>query len=811
MRRLCVAGVVGVLCVLAALTAEAGQRWPRRVAEFALKPEEMPKLLGDHPRLMVRREKWDYGLSVAELKGHIANSPWKGRFDKPPKPPLEAALYYLITGDESVVPAVVQNTITDRRTGGTRDPGEAFRLALQYDWIASSKTISDEDRAAMQKNLAHHARQAIRKQEHHGDIWHHRGAGRQMLAMVAPALAMAGDCQEGDALAAQVLGYLHASYMPGYARTGGLWQGGGRSYYQLGAVNIPTLMYIYASARTDDLFKVIRDDYNNWLEGMMEFFLYQTFPDRSTSALSGFHNNTNIHYPWHREWFIFARATGSPAPYAFPAWAEKVDYHLATRRMLGDVLSVLVWDPKLAAKAPKNFADTPAAGAKLWGREGRGYVQFRSNGWKADSTVVEFLCGDAFWSHTFHANQNSFYIFHKGRLAIHAGWYQGGPGGYYGSWMRHYYARTVASNSMLVFDPKEFAWAPRNMAKHIHRADDQGYYPEYGGQRLNRGSCNVMSMAEYDARKNADPSGWKAQATQHWEYGDIIAFDHAKDFSWSYVCGDATHAYNNPQRIYRTRSRTNVAKIDLFTRSMVFLDRRYLVVLDRVNALDPNFRKAWLINSVAKPHVIGQAVKAEVEGHIEDFDADSFSIDYQGTLKPPQPNDPGRLLGRCLLPERRIIRRIGGKGYENWVFGVNHKGNRGRWWSKDPGDWRLEISPATPSNFDNFLFLLLPTDQQTAELPPAEVVRAEGDAMLGIAVKEWAVLFGRRTSRVEGAVTYKAPVTARKHLVCDLIRSQKYVVSGTDKGKRDLTASAEGTLRFDAPAGATITLSPVEE
>jgi len=790
--------------------ADAGsrrKRWPRKIAQFALGKDKMPAILKDHPRLMLRREKWDYGVSVGELKAHLAGGPWASRFKKPPKDNLSAALYYLVTGDESVVPRVVKDVIKSRWTGGRKEAGPALRLALQYDWIASSKKISDADRKAMQENLARHCRSAMGKQEYHGDFWHHRGAGRQVLSMLAPALAMAGDCEEGDKLAAQALGYLHATYLPGFAHTGGLWQGGGRSYYELGAVNVPTIMYIYASARQDDLFKLIREKYDNWFEGMMEYFMYQAFPDRSTTALSGFHNNTNIHYPWWRQWLIFSRATGRAEPYAFPPWVTKMDYHFKSSYMTRDVLNALLYDPQLAKKAPKSFANAPAAGARLWGRKGRGYVQFRSKGWKPDSTVVEFCCGDVFWSHTFHANQNSFYIFHKGRLAIHAGWYQGGPGGYYGSFMRHYYCRTVASNSMLVVDPKEFSWGP---SKSIHRVDGKGCYPEYGGQRLCRGSCNVMSMKEYLARKDGDPSGWKGQATQHWECGNIIAFDHAKDYSWSYVCGDATGAYNNPKRVYRTKSRKNVPKIDLFTRSMVFLEGKYLVVFDRVNSLEKTFRKAWLINSVAKPEVSGKPLKAEVAGHIEDFDGDTFRIDYRGSLKPPKPTDPGRLLGRCLLPEKRVIRRIGGKGYENWVLGVNHLGKRGRYWRKDPGDWRLEVSPAEAANFDNFLFLLMPCDARTDKLPPAATLRAEGEKAVGISVGSWAVLFCRRTSEIAGELAYKAPAGARRHLVCDLARSTKYRLSGAGGASREVTSSAEGALEFQAPGAATIKLTPVK-
>jgi hypothetical protein len=163
------------------------------------------------------------------------------------------------------------------------------------------------------------------------------------------------------------------------------------------------------------------------------------------------------------------------------------------------------------------------------------------------------------------------------------------------------------------------------------------------------------------------------------------------------------------------------------------------------------------------------------------------------------------------LPEKPTIRRIGGEGYENWVFGVNHKGERGKWWSKDCGDWRLEVSPATPAAFDNFLFLLLPCDGKTDALPPAQAVQAEDGTLTGLAVNGWLTMFGRRGSPVEGTIRYKAPADVRKHLVCDLLRSTTYTVRGAIGDQTEFTVGAEGTLRFDAAPGAGIVLVPINQ
>ena len=140
----------------------------------------------------------------------------------------------------------------------------------------------------------------------------------------------------------------------------------------------------------------------------------------------------------------------------------------------------------------------------------------------------------------------------------------------------------------------------------------------------------------------------RLHAKRHFEMGDIVAFEHAPDFSWSYVCGDATDAYGNPRYCHeppegvKGKARRNRPKIDLFTRSMVYLPKEgNLIVFDRVNALDESWRKAWLLHSVGRPEVSGKVIKAEVPGHIEDFDGDTVKITWEGGVFPP-PNRPVR-------------------------------------------------------------------------------------------------------------------------------------------------------------------------
>jgi len=235
-----------------------------------------------------------------------------------------------------------------------------------------------------------------------------------------------------------------------------------------------------------------------------------------------------------------------------------------------------------------------------------------------------------------------------------------------------------------------------------------------------------------------------------------------------------------------------------------------LVVFDRVNALAPSYRKAWLCHFQGEPKVNGRLIEAEVPGHIEDYDGDEVVMTWSdGFLKPPDPSDPGRLFIKSFLPKERTIRRIGGEGYECWANGRNRTGDGHKGLKVDIGRWRIEISPAKPASFDNFLHLLHPTDTRTDTMPAAEMVTEADGRMVGLTVGGWLVMFGKK-GEVDGAVTYAAPAGKTEHLVVDLERERRYRVTGSADEERLRRVSTEGTLRLSTAGPATVRLAPDE-
>jgi hypothetical protein len=212
--------------------------------------------------------------------------------------------------------------------------------------------------------------------------------------------------------------------------------------------------------------------------------------------------------------------------------------------------------------------------------------------------------------------------------------------------------------------------------------------------------------------------------------------------------------------------------------------------------------------------VDGELLKTDVPGHIEDFNGDTIEMTWgDGVLKPPSPDDPGRLFIKTLLPEKHIIRRVGGDGYEAWWNGKNRtrdtKKSKTIITSLDAGRWRVEISPAIPKRFDTFLNVIHITDTQTQKMPHTEKIVSEHHKMVGVSMGGKLVMFGRK-GKVDGDVSYHAPVGRIEHLIVDLKRGGRYLVTGSVQGKNEMNASKEGTLRFTTGDSVIVRITPVK-
>ena len=107
----------------------------------------------------------------------------------------------------------------------------------------------------------------------------------------------------------------------------------------------------------------------------------------------------------------------------------------------------LLWrDYNLKGKAPDDLPLTRYSGTPY------GWMIART-GWDANSVIAEMKINEQFVGNHQHMDGGSFQIYHKGPLAIDAGAYSGSSGGYNSPNNKNYFKRTIAHNSLLVYDP----------------------------------------------------------------------------------------------------------------------------------------------------------------------------------------------------------------------------------------------------------------------------------------------------------------------------------------------------------------------
>jgi hypothetical protein len=363
-------------------------------------------------------------------------------------------------------------------------------------------------------------------------------------------------------------------------------------------------------------------------------------------------------------------------------------------KWLSPVFAFLWDDPEVIPRDPALSLEHELPRQKYF--PGVGHLVMRT-GWARQSTWIEFDSGPFFAKHQ-HPDQNQFTIFHQGYLAIDSGAdYTDSESPHY----LNYYHRTVAHNTILVFDPDEkFYWSENVLAA----AND-------GGQRMDSSRYwnTVRSLEDWERTRET------------WDLARMRTLDYVPR-QYHYALGDATRAYSP-------------AKLRLFTRELLYDPQlNLLFVFDRLLTTHPDFHKAWLLHSSNAPVVEGIASPAGNGGEI-----------FRNAAKFRITEGNGELLVHSLLPRQRVLTRRGGPGFEFWTPGDDHGGPWGsgeNWpmdpeagsalpsdrklhamwktfWGQDfnhvlpsnhknvrPGAWRVEVSPADAGTDVEFLHVI---------------------------------------------------------------------------------------------------------
>jgi hypothetical protein len=370
------------------------------------------------------------------------------------------------------------------------------------------------------------------------------------------------------------------------------------------------------------------------------------------------------------------------------------------------------------------------------------HIVFR-NGWDADSTVITILAGNHYTDHQ-HFDKGSFLIYHGGGLAVDSGTYDDmyKAGGHW----NNYATRTLAHNCLLVHDPAEPVPAG---------------YANDGGQLVLRGLQHHGDWRSYVGHAEKE----RLSAAR------VAAFE-ADGSSHHYVRCDLARAYGDKVRSYE--------------REFVYLPAAdFLVVLDRVRAARPEFRKVWLLHFQDRPAVDSAAGAVEVRRSGE-LELGNRTVRYDGML---------RL--RTLLPEKRIITVVGGPGFEyfNAFTGLNYppenpaRANAPR----EAGNWRIEVSPADNSTEDVFLNTF-----QFSRGLEVRTLAADSPGWTGVEIPGHVLVFSRE---VDGSASlplrYRADASGPSgHLVFNLPPRAELIIRVNGK-TIPARATPSGILKFE--------------
>lgn len=415
------------------------------------------------------------------------------------------------------------------------------------------------------------------------------------------------------------------------------------------------------------------------------------------------------------------------------------------------IFDVLWRDYTVEPKSPETLPLTKYSGTPY------GWMIART-GWDKNSVIAEMKINEHFVGNHQHMDGGAFQIYYKGPLAIDAGAYHGTSGGYNSAHNKNFFKRTVAHNSLLVFDPNE-KFASWNYGG----TDKTEFADNDGGQRM-PGDRWETCRSFADLLSDEYTTG---QVLAHGIGGDYMAPD------YSYLSGDITKAYSD--------------KVKEVKRSFVFLNLKSekvpaaMVVFDKVVSKNPEFKKHWLLHSIEEPQVSENGI----------------------IIKRTKDGDSGMLSNTVLLPakENLDMQVIGGKGKEFWVNGTNYA-NAPQAGRPDPrnerGEWRVEVSPSAPANEDYFLNVIQVADNNCNELHKASLLK--GENLVGAVIADRIVTFskdgetinGKAEMDVQGNGTFKFVMTNMKPGTWQVKKDGKIFIPYKWVGAEDGVLSFEG-------------------
>jgi hypothetical protein len=324
------------------------------------------------------------------------------------------------------------------------------------------------------------------------------------------------------------------------------------------------------------------------------------------------------------------------------------------------------------------------------------------DGINSNSVVASFKVGEYQFNNHEHLDAGAFQIYYKGALAIQSGVYEGVKGGYGSDPDLDYNKRTIAQNSMLVFDPlEEF---------------------KYGNKKL------VNDGGQEFPNDGQEPANLSELLKDNYKTGSVLKHAIGPNTNkplYTYLEGDIKDAYSS--------------KVEKYTRSFMFINNNNgncpatFIVLDRISSSNASYKKYFLLHSIQEPDV-NQNVTTIVRNE------NGYN---------------GKLVNTTLFPEDADINIVGGEGKEFDVFGIdfpNYLRRPSQNEAYEAGNWRVQISPKTESKTDVFLNVM--QIQPANSNSTGKVDRIETDNIVGEYSNKTYVLFSKNDSGFNNSVQF---------------------------------------------------------
>lgn len=400
-----------------------------------------------------------------------------------------------------------------------------------------------------------------------------------------------------------------------------------------------------------------------------------------------------------------------------------------------------------------------------------GMVLMRDSWDYANATLLDFKSTSFISENHHHLDQNSFSLNYKAPLLLDTGLYEE-----YGSkhW-QNYYTRTIAHNSIVVFDKDEKFIAGGKLLSND------------GGQWFN-------GRPTYPTLAQAKPGG--SNALQ-----GVTAFEEGGDYS--YVEGNASRAY----------SAGKMKQDNGFVRSVLFLRdsgrKPVVLVFDSVRT-EKGLAASSLLHTAAKP---AYAVDTETLGDGRYRVKFAPNVTRVATIR----NGGGMLNVQMLLPQNADVVQVGSEGTAGsdctqltgsatqtpnakdcrfMVRELQSDGVTYKWRNYphlppsqstqlgDVGAWRLEISPAAaPAVGEAQYFLnvldVADNDKGTGVAAPvkAERLAATDAGTEAVLIQEDLMVLFNRATTPAASYGWKAPSNYRSLIATGLKRSTEYALS----------------------------------